>query len=36
VLNAQRDLAKQVVATSTAAGAKVREGVAQTAESFQG
>ena len=36
VLNAQRDLAKQVLATSTAAAAKVREGVAQTAGSFQG
>ena len=35
VLNAQRDFAKQVLATSTAAAAKVREGVAQTAESYQ-
>jgi hypothetical protein len=36
VLNAQRDFAKQVVATGTAAVAKAREGVTQTAESFQG
>jgi hypothetical protein len=35
VLNAQRDFAKQLVATSTAAAAKVREGVAQTTEAFQ-
>jgi hypothetical protein len=31
VLNAQRDFAKQVVATSTAAAEKVRDSVAQTA-----
>lgn len=31
VLNAQRDFAKQVAATGTAAAEKVREGVAQTA-----
>jgi hypothetical protein len=36
VLNAQRDFAKQVLATGTAAAAKAREGVTQTAESFQG
>ena len=35
VLNAQRDFAKQVLATSTAAAEKVREGVAQTTQSFQ-
>jgi hypothetical protein len=35
ILNAQRDFAKQLVATSTAAAAKVREGVAQTTEAFQ-
>ena|ERR1700761_3613867 len=32
VLNAQRDLAKQVIATGTAAVEKVRDGVTQTAQ----
>ena len=35
VLNAQRDLAKQVLSTSNAAAEKVREGVAQTAQAYQ-
>ncbi len=37
VLDAQRDFAKQLVATSTAAAEKVRDGVAQAAgDSYQG
>jgi hypothetical protein len=36
VLNAQRDLAKQVLATSAAAADKVREGVTKATQSHQG
>ena len=36
ILNAQRDLAKQLLATSTAAAGKVRDTVSQSAHSYQG